>query len=111
MNLHYESCMQNILNLYKKDVFRDTEWILTTRICPYFQQQCLLLATKLKSHAMQNAMYLAAMTTDKIIEECEILHVSGLLALQEVVMGVAGDLLGLIVMVAVDLVVVVVGVR
>ncbi len=57
---------------------------------------------------MKNAMYLAAMTTDKIIEECEILHVSGLLALQVVVMGVAGHLLGLLVMVA-DLVVV--GVR
>ncbi len=108
--------MQNILNLYKKYVFRDTEWILTTGICDYFQQQCLLLATKLKSvskqvHAMKNAMYLAAMTTDKIIEEGEILHVSGLLGLQEVVMGVAGHFLGLLVMAAVDLVVVVVGVR
>lgn len=55
-----------------------------------------------------HAMYLAAMTTDTIIEESEILHVSGLLALQEVVMGVVGHLLGLLVMVAVDLVVVVV---
>lgn len=57
---------------------------------------------------MENAMYLAAMTTDRIIEECEILHVSGLLALQVVVMGVVGQLLGLLVMVVVDWVVVVV---
>lgn len=37
-----------------------------------------------------------------IIEECEILHVSGLLALQVVVMGVVGQSLGLLVMVVVD---------